>query len=248
MTESAWFGPKKRCFLIGDELRAFLVQRGVKFTERAIQHGVQFRCSSGEIFNLYETGSVSYQGKTTTALARDVQRWVEPDANPSKVGKIAEDQPRVGPDNRIFIVYGHDTTARDGLELLLRRMGLEPIVLATLAAGGDTIIEKLEHYLGTDGNIGFACVLLTPDDEGNPVAEPESRRYRARQNVVLELGMVLARLGRSRVAILHKESVELPSDVSGLLYIAFKERVEEAKTKLYRELERAGFRPKSDGL
>jgi predicted nucleotide-binding protein len=224
------------------------MQRGVRFEEREIQHGTQFRCKSGEIFNVYETGRLSYQGKTSTELARAVQGWVS-DNDGSDTHEIAEvGLIRRGPDNRVFIVYGHDTTARDGLELLLRRMGMDPIVLGNLPAGGDTIIEKLEYYLGTEGNIGFACVLLTPDDEGNAVAEPEAKRYRARQNVVLELGMVLARLGRSRVAILHKESVELPSDINGLLYIAFKERVEEAKTKLFRELENAGYRPRSSGL
>jgi predicted nucleotide-binding protein len=89
-------------------------------------------------------------------------------------------------------------------------MGLEPIVLANLPTSGDTVIEKLEHYLKEHGNIGFACVLLTPDDEGHKSGKPEEKKYRARQNVILELGMVLARLGRQRVAILTKESVETP--------------------------------------
>lgn len=91
-------------------------------------------------------------------------------------------------------------------------MGLEPIIPANLPAAGDTIIEKLERYLGEHGNVGFACILLTPDDEGHKAGKVEDRKHRARQNVVLELGMVLARIGRRRVTILHKESVELPSD------------------------------------
>ncbi len=233
--------------MTADDLRAFLKQRGVPFKERTVQHGVQIRCTSGEIFNVFDSGRISYQGKATTVLARDVQSWERPDETEMSVS--TDDIGRAsGLDNRIFIVYGHDQTARDGLELLLRRMGMDPIVLGNLPAGGDTIIEKLEHFLGRDGQIGFACVLLTPDDEGNAVAKPEDKQYRARQNVVLELGMVLARLGRTRVAILHKQSVELPSDISGLLYIAFKERVEEANTSLFQELEAAGYRPNSAGL
>ena len=125
---------------------------------------------------------------------------------------------------------------------------MKTIVLANLPAGGDTIIEKLERFLSKEGQIGFACVLLTPDDEGNSVAEPAAKKYRARQNVVLELGMVLARLGRKRVAILHKQSVELPSDINGLLYIAFKEHVSEARTQLFQELQNAGYRPDPAGL
>ncbi len=153
-----------------------------------------------------------------------------------------------GPDKRVFIVYGHDTAARDGLELVLRRMGLEPIVLANLPATGDTIIEKLEHYLKEHGNVGFACVLLTPDDQGHKSGKAEEIRYRARQNVILELGMVLARLGRGRVAILTKESVEHPSDIAGLTYRTFKERVEEVKGLLFKDLEAAGYRPDTKGL
>ena len=102
--------------------------------------------------------------------------------------------------------------------------------------------------VGENGNVGFACVLLTPDDEGHKAGRPEEKKYRARQNVVLELGMVLGKLGRRRVAIIHKQSVEQPSDIAGLIYIPFNERVDEVKTQLFRELQNAGFNPRSDGL
>jgi len=127
-------------------------------------------------------------------------------------------------------------------------MRVDPIILGNLAAAGDTVIEKLERYLGEHGNVGFACVLLTPDDEGHKVGMPEERKYRARQNVVLEMGMVLARLGRRRVAILHKQSVELPSDIAGLLYIPFTERVDEVRTRLFNELRGAGYDPDASAL
>ena len=127
-------------------------------------------------------------------------------------------------------------------------MGLEPIILQNLPAAGDTIIEKLERYLGERGNVGFACVLLTPDDEGHLAGQPEQRKYRARQNVILELGMVLARLGRRRVAILHKESVELPSDIAGLIYVPYKERVGEVAAKLFQELREGGYEPNAEAL
>ena len=107
---------------------------------------------------------------------------------------------------------------------------------------GDTIIEKLEKLTKAD----FACVLVTPDDEGRKRASPGNGqlRPRARQNVVLELGMVLACLGRSRVAILVKgegDDLERPSDIDGLLYIPFKNHVNEAKNPLASNLQKAGF-------
>ena len=60
--------------------------------------------------------------------------------------------------------------------------------------------------------------------------------------------MVLSRLGRGRVAILTKESVEHPSDIAGLIYRPFKERIEEVKGMLFKDLETAGYRPDTKGL
>jgi predicted nucleotide-binding protein len=57
------------------------------------------------------------------------------------------------------------------------------------------------------------------------LGESDKKKYRARQNVVLELGMVLARLGRKRVAILRKKTVEQPSEIDGLIYMSFDEKV-----------------------
>ena len=231
-----------------DDLRAFLTQRRIQFAESDIAFGTQFRSEGGEVFNVYDSGKLVVGGKKTT-LATDVMEW-----SGGLAGVDAAERPRgdtrrtPGLDRRVFVVYGHDIDARDGLELLLRRLGMEPIVLANLTAGGETIIEKLERFLGTTGEIGFACVILTPDDQGYVVGHQEDVRYRARQNVVLELGMVLARLGRARVAILHKASVELPSDIAGLIYISFTERVEEVGPQPFKELEGAGLRPDPAGL
>ena len=238
--------------MTADDARAFLVQRQVKFLEVEIPFGISFRCANGEILNVYTTGKVAIQGRPTP-LSEEFLRWsVGGDVKPASPAADADkgEEPRAAPaiNNRVFVVYGRDTASRDSLELLLRRMGLDPIVLAHLHAGGDTIIEKLEQHLGANAQTGYACVLLTPDDEGHLAGHPEERKYRARQNVVLELGMVLARLGRRRVAILHKESVELPSDIAGLIYIAFKERVDEVAGKLYTELEQAGYRPRRTGF
>lgn len=212
-----------------DEVRDFLRQRAVKFSERTIQHGVQFRCSTGEVVSAYDSGKIVLGGRSTS-LAQELATTssdVTTTGTPVPAEAAPEMRRRAPADKQVFVVYGHDIGARDALELVIRRMGLEPIVLANLPAGGDTIIEKLESYLGGKGNVGFSCVLLTPDDEGHLAGKPEDRRYRARQNVVLELGMVLARLGRERVAIIHKGSVELPSDIAGLIYIPFQERIEE---------------------
>jgi predicted nucleotide-binding protein len=233
--------------MTADELREFLAERQVNFEAEEIQNGFLFRCESGEIFAAYSTGRVVCQGKPTE-LSKAVKEWKKTAKAARAVEPGKQAVAALGPDKRVFIVYGHDTVARDALELVLRRMGLEPIVLENVPAAGDTVIEKLEHYLKEHGNVGFACVLLTPDDEGYKSGKPEEKKYRARQNVILELGMVLARLGRQRVAILTKESVEHPSDIAGLIYRPFKERVEEVKAKLFKDFEAAGYKPDTAGL
>ena len=140
---------------------------------------------------------------------------------------------------KIFVVYGHDETAKLQLEALLRRWDLTPIILDQQASAGQTIIEKLEEY---SKDVGYAIVLATPDDEGKAKTE-SSLKSRVRQNVVLELGMFLAKLGRERVAILLKEApdFERPSDIQGLLYIPFQNKVDDVSLSLIRELSRQGY-------
>jgi predicted nucleotide-binding protein len=150
---------------------------------------------------------------------------------------IAQNETVYVANNKVFIVYGHDIEAREQLELLLRRMKLEPVILQNLPIAGDTIIEKLEANI----DVRYACVLLTPDDEGYPSGQAKDKKPRARQNVILELGMFLVRLGRKRVAILHKGNLELPSDINSLIYIKFNKRVDEVKERLGAELQEAGL-------
>lgn len=136
----------------------------------------------------------------------------------------------------VFIVHGHDgetkVTVARFLSLLLAR---EPIILHEQADRGRTIIEKFEAHAG---QVGSAIVLLTGDDEGGVVGQPLQRR--ARQNVVLELGFFLAKLGRERVIILHEQGVELPSDIQGVLYVPL-DSEGGWRNAVARELEAAGL-------
>jgi len=53
------------------------------------------------------------------------------------------------------------------------------------------------------------------------LASGEELKPRARQNVILELGYFIGKLGRPRVCALYIEGVELPSDVHGVLYVSY---------------------------
>lgn len=52
-------------------------------------------------------------------------------------------------------------------------------------AAGTTIIEKLERYIGQIGNVGFACVTLTPDDEGHIAGKPDGEISRPAERISL---------------------------------------------------------------
>ncbi|MBZ9755069.1 nucleotide-binding protein [Mesorhizobium sp. ESP6-5] len=142
----------------------------------------------------------------------------------------------------IFVVHGHDPEAREQLELVLHRLGLRPYVLQNTDGGGLTIIEKLEQMIGKNAASSFGIVLLTPDDVGYSKSDGDAQaKPRARQNVILEMGMLLASLTRERVAILQKGYMEHPSDVAGIIYIAFKDHVREAVPKLVGRLQAVGI-------
>ena len=108
------------------------------------------------------------------------------------------------------------------------------------STNGNTIIEKLEEYMS---QANFGIVLATPDDEGFPSGNENYRKFRVRQNVVLEMGMLLALLKRERVAILLKDvpNMEKPSDIQGLIYHPFKENINEVAICLIREMNKNGY-------
>lgn len=149
-----------------------------------------------------------------------------------------EVSPRVldpGDRNRVFIVHGHDDGPREAVARFLERLGLTPIILHEQVSRGRTIPEKLQEY----SDVGFAIVLLTPDDEGR--AKGGELKPRARQNVILELGYFIGRLGRERVCALLKEDVEMPSDYMGVVYVPFDGAAGGWRLNLARELEGADY-------
>ena len=182
------------------------------------------RISNGSIINIYDKGNYHIQGKNT-----------------EEIKKILEEKKCLKETNRkVFVVYGHDQTSRTQLEAMLRRWDLEPIILDQIVSSGTTIIEKLEEHTS---QVGFGIILATPDDVGRAKDDDKELKYRVRQNVVLELGMLLSSIGREKVAILLKEeqNFERPSDINGLIYIPFKNNVEEAKVSLAKEMNRHGY-------
>jgi predicted nucleotide-binding protein len=114
----------------------------------------------------------------------------------------------------VFIVHGHDTNVRNEVELFIRSIGYEPIILCKRADKGNTIIEKIEHEAK---NVCFAIVIYTSCDLGKD-KNADKLQPRARQNVVFEHGFICAHLGRERVCALLEVGVEQPGDLQGVIY------------------------------
>jgi predicted nucleotide-binding protein len=181
--------------LVGPVSNAFLFQRKQKLTRGAI--------------NTLESIRERLDYAESPAAAQADAVGVEPAPRP----------------RRVFVVHGHDEGLREAVARVLDMLGFEPIILLEKPQKGRTLIEKFE-----DGavDVGFAVVILTPDDlvrdASAGVDEWPNEPNRARQNVILELGYFMGRLGRPFVAALFSPGVDLPSDIHGLGYIEVDER------------------------
>jgi predicted nucleotide-binding protein len=148
--------------------------------------------------------------------------------------------PMSDPSNRVFVVHGHNEEMKQSVARTLEKLALKPIILHEQPNQGRTIIEKFIDY----SDVGFAVILLSPDDMAYPIgASNKEARTRARQNVILELGFFLGKLGRQHVVTLYQkdDKFELPSDYSGLLYIEY-DAVGHWRYQLASELQASGYK------
>ncbi len=136
------------------------------------------------------------------------------------------------PSNKVFIVHGHDEAARESVARFLKQGDLEPVILHEKANEGRMVLQKFMD----SADVGFAVVLLTPDDFGG--AKGKEASPRARQNVILELGYFIGKLGPSRVCAMKSGDIELPSDILGIAWTPFDRGW---KMDLWKELKAAGY-------
>ena len=145
--------------------------------------------------------------------------------------------------NKVFIVHGHDEVSKNSLEVFLREIGLEPVVLHRQADEGLTVIEKFEKH----SDVGYAFILLTPDEiaylksEEHKIDSERRKEYRARPNVIFEFGFFVGKLGRSKVCCLYTGEVTLPSDVSGMIYKKYNSSIEEVAYSIIKDLKASGY-------
>lgn len=178
--------------------------------------------------------SIEHSKKILESMIEEIERyWKNDDREPAS---SSGQNSRSTDSRKIFLVHGHDDAVLKNVESFLKTLELEPIILHEQPNEGRTIIEKFEDHV----DVGFAVVLLTPDDECINVGDGSTSQLRARQNVILELGFFLGRLGRKYVCPLVKGDVETPSDYDGVVYVPLDEEGG-WKSKLIKELKAADF-------
>lgn len=138
--------------------------------------------------------------------------------------------------NQVFIVHGHDDLAKIKTARFVEKLGLTPIILHEQSSSGKTIIEKIEEY----SNVGFGIVLYTQCDIGAKKGDENNLQPRARQNVVFEHGYLIGKIGRQNVCALAKNEVEIPNDISGVVYVKMDDD-ESWHLKLAKELRSSGY-------
>lgn len=193
----------------------------------------------GEPTPLYEyREGVAAKKSHSLALLREAVRTLEED-----IGELTPEVPSLPVSSpflhkefsrRVFVVHGHDHEPKEAVARLLEALGFEAVILHEQADQGRTVIEKVEAHSDVD----FAVVLLTPDDVGRAKVEGETSP-RPRQNVLLELGYFIGRLGRQNVCALKRGHLELPSDFAGVVWEEF-DSAGAWRAVLGRELQAAG--------
>ncbi len=141
--------------------------------------------------------------------------------------------------DKIFIVHGHNDEMKHSVARFITMNNLKPIILHEQPNKGRTIIQKFKDY----SDVSFAIVLLSADDKAYPRnKKSEDWKYRARQNVILELGFFLGTLNEANVVVLHEkiDNFDIPSDYKGVLFIEY-DKNDDWKFKIVKELKAVGF-------
>lgn len=173
------------------------------------------------------------QENNVALLEQAIESLRERRAEPQPTAGVDVHNPEPARSRRVFIVHGHDEGAREMLATFLRKADFDPVILHERPNEGRTIIEKVVAH----GDVGFAVVLLTPDDVGS--VKGGASKPRARQNVLLELGYFVGRLGRPNVCALKRGDLEIPSDWQGVVHTELDDHGG-WRTALAKELEAAG--------
>ena len=159
-----------------------------------------------------------------------------PAAAPAAATPAAAKQPGAGPALRdVLVVCGHDTVVSGEIARFLRKAELDAILMHEQGSEALTDIERLERHSA----VGFAVVLLPPEEEPKAAPANGTHRPRGRSALVAELYYFAGKLGRDRVcALTTSETAAAP--VTGVSYTTY-DPYEGWQKVLLKALEDAGY-------
>lgn len=106
------------------------------------------------------------RAKVTTLKALELTRDTVTEDVYGELRALASRSTSPAHSNKVFVVHGHDHALKTDVERFLRELHLDPIVLHREPDRGMTLIEKFEEH----SDVGYAFVLLTPDEVAYPAA------------------------------------------------------------------------------
>ncbi|HEY2217024.1 MAG TPA: TIR domain-containing protein [Solirubrobacteraceae bacterium] len=145
---------------------------------------------------------------------------------------------------QVLLAHGRDEGWKQAVEHLLEQAGEHEIrIVNRRAEERGRLADVLSEETRSSPGSRYAVILLTADDVGGPRLESADEPFfstRAHQQVVFEMGFLVAALSPGRVCVLYEDGVELPYDLEGVSHV----RLDLAGTwqpKLLLHLRRAGF-------
>jgi predicted nucleotide-binding protein len=194
--------------------------------QRSLQHQARILQKRGDLIGaealLREQEHIVHEMEDTGDL-RALAQSLAADARKRPTDAQAGAMPR-----SVFIVHGHDEALLKEVESFLLSLNVKGVVLRRIGGPAQSLFQKFMQW-GSDTR--FAVVLLTGDDFGSSRIQYEadgvgqqSLQYRARQNVILELGFFYGHLGWENVFVLYKPpdrvfpNFERPSDLDGVVF------------------------------
>jgi len=209
----------------------------IKQTEQAVKSLAEYENSTmpSNILMFISPSDILSYDKYTKDITAEVFEKATKSLSTTPIQQVEEKEVETPDFRKIFIVHGRDDLAKTETARFIEKLGFEAVILHEQATAGKTIIEKLEEHT----NVGFAVVLYTPCDIGG-LSGSSAQSPRARQNVVFEHGYLIGKLGRQNVCALVKGNIEIPTDMSGVVYIPLDQHGA-WHISLAKELRRSGY-------
>lgn len=233
-------------------IELFHTQIETEIDDKVEKYNEQIKKESPFNFNLYGSSeSDKILDELNQLLNRQVFKILEIcatiDANSEKKKTLIKQDKQNSTtklNENVFIVHGHNNEIKQTVARTLSKLKFNPIILHENANTGNTVIEKFEELANS---ASYAIILLSDDDLGK--AKTESKyNSRARQNVVMELGYFLGKLGRDKVFVLKSGDVEVPSDIMGVIYNTYDGEEGGWKNKLVKDMKSSGFNVDANDL